>query len=261
MLSFLLLFLGFIANSLAWHYTLTGYQIHVNPYVSIASSGLSVFAKYIPGKVMVILGRSAYISSNTGISIKKTVLVSLSAQLIAIWVGLLVGSFSFFLPGQNPWLMYSSLSVWGVLTVIIFSERLLAFFEKRYNRYFKKSLQIPRLSFMSTLRILPMYFINWALWSASYYFLIVSLTSDQVPLSTAFGFSLASTAGILALLTPGGLGVREGILAGLLLLAGIDKVDAVTISIAARGWFLIGEFFIFLMAVGINFILVKPFID
>lgn len=106
-----------------------------------------------------------------------------------------------------------------------------------------------------------MYFINWALWSASYYFLIVSLTSDQVPLSTAFGFSLASTAGILALLTPGGLGVREGILAGLLLLAGIDKVDAVTISIAARGWFLIGEFFIFLMAVGINFILVKPFID
>ena len=61
------------------------------------------------------------------------------------------------------------------------------------------------------------------------------------------GFPLAATIGVLAIIAPGGIGAREGILTGYFVLTGIPLETAVTISIASRLWFLIGESLFFIV--------------
>ena len=56
----------------------------------------------------------------------------------------------------------------------------------------------------------------------------------------------------MAIIVPGGLGVRESILTGYLNLAGLPISEAATISISARLWFLIGEIFFFVTAYVLN---------
>lgn len=58
--SLIFLFLGLLAAGMCWHKTIqvSGFDVPVT--VSIAGFGLSVFGKYIPGKVWTIAGRATY---------------------------------------------------------------------------------------------------------------------------------------------------------------------------------------------------------
>ena len=68
-----------------------------------------------------------------------------------------------------------------------------------------------------------------------------------MPPIVALAFPLATTAGIVALPLPGGLGLREGILVGLLAIVGFSVSDATAYAIVARLWFLLGETFMFVV--------------
>lgn len=63
--------------------------------------------------------------------------------------------------------------------------------------------------------------------------------------------------GLLAIIIPGGFGVREGIMVFYLVLLGIPLEIAGGIAVLARLWFIIGEIFIFLLAVGLNLFIKK----
>jgi uncharacterized membrane protein YbhN (UPF0104 family) len=85
----------------------------------------------------------------------------------------------------------------------------------------------------------------WLCWSAGFYLLIVALhTGDLSPMS-GLAFPLATALGILALPLPGGIGLREGVLAGVLVAAGLAGSHATTYAVVARLWFLLGEAFMF----------------
>ena len=56
---------GFTVNGLSWSALLRQGGARVPLSVAYASLGLSVFGKYIPGKVWSIVGRSAYVSERT----------------------------------------------------------------------------------------------------------------------------------------------------------------------------------------------------
>ncbi|MEZ5196557.1 MAG: hypothetical protein R2764_09195, partial [Bacteroidales bacterium] len=68
----------------------------------------------------------------------------------------------------------------------------------------------------------------------------------------AFAFPLSVTIGLLAIIFPGGLGVREGILVGYMVLTGMPIQIATVITLYARLWFISGEIFIFLLALGLR---------
>jgi len=51
----------------------------------------------------------------------------------------------------------------------------------------------------------------------------------------------------MALIAPGGLGAREGVMIGYLIFAGIPAIEATTIAVVSRLWFLLGEIFIFIL--------------
>lgn len=247
--SFAFLFAGFIVMSDCWRLVLREDDVvAVSFKEGLVSSGLSVFTKYIPGKVLVILGRATYIRNVYGVSMTKLTLTSLKVQVLSIWIGLIIGSVT--IMKIEPGIYTVMLVVFFItsFSVLLYSN----YFKRVFNRVFhwitKKHVDYPVLQFRSSLRIIPAFALNWILWSTGFYFMVDALTSYTVPFAMGLGFTLASTLAIIALIAPGGLGVREGLLTALLIGFGIDKTDAITISIASRLWFLVGEFFIFLLA-------------
>ena len=108
-----------------------------------------------------------------------------------------------------------------------------------------RDIALPKLNFTNSLTILPWFLLQQVTWASGFYFLAQSMSSEPVSLLTATGFPLAAAYGIIAIVAPGGVGVREGILVGYLVTLGFTTSQAATVAVASRLWFLIGEAFVF----------------
>ena len=95
--------------------------------------------------------------------------------------------------------------------------------------------------------IIPFFFFTWIFWCIGFYFFVSSIVDDVIFPYIGLGFSLATTLGVVAVIAPGGIGVREGVLVGFLTLSGMTVENATTVSVASRLWYLCGEIFIFLL--------------
>jgi len=250
----ILLFLGFIFDGIAWTKILREYNYKTSYSVGIASSGRSIFGKYIPGKLWTILGRAGYVAKRYGYSAKELSFISLDAQFISIWVALVIGSVGLIvLDGFTIYGLGISLMFVG-LTLAIFTNIFHRGLSKLIRLLVKKDLDIPRLNFLKAVKVIPWFFLIWLFWSLSFYFLIKTVSKEDVVLITGSGFALAGSLGIVAVIAPGGIGVREGFLTFFLTLAGFNIELAASISVVSRLWFLIGEAFIFLF----SFFIIQP---
>jgi glycosyltransferase 2 family protein len=248
-LSIILVCLGFLMDAFAWQRTLKTYGYKtINFQHSISSMGLSIFGKYIPGKIWLIMGRSAYLAKIYNINEKDTTSISLNAQFIGLWVGLLIGVVGFIFIGTKLLWAELTLLLWVVLSLILFSRVFHNLTTFLIGKIFKKNIDIPSLSVKKVFEVMPWYILNWILWCAGFYFLAQSLSPTFVNPFSGFLFALAGTLGLLAFFAPGGLGIREGIIVTMLIMAGLNEELAISISVASRLWFLIGEVFIFVLA-------------
>ena len=243
-----LLFMGFFADTLAWHRTvrISGYS-SISLRHAISSMGLSVFGKYIPGKLWVVLGRAGYLVEKYGWSKKEIGALSVQAQLISLWSGLFMGGLGIFFIGDESWYGTAGLTLWAFLTIVLFTPLPHRIFQQAIHMLFKKDLSIPFLATQSTLQVLPWYFLNWLLWIASFYFFVDAITLGEAGILTGFAFPIAATLGILVLIAPGGIGVREGVLFVFLMACGLNTPEATTVAAASRLWFLTGECFVFIL--------------
>ncbi|HUU40450.1 MAG TPA: lysylphosphatidylglycerol synthase domain-containing protein, partial [Desulfatiglandales bacterium] len=122
LISFIFLFAGFFANTLSWKHILKKSNYHVVLSECLAGVGLSIFWKYIPGKVWMILGRAAYITEKKRYPIGKLSAISLNAQFIDLWIGLIFGLIGLLLLGKfHPW-GWIILFFLLVFTAVIFSK-------------------------------------------------------------------------------------------------------------------------------------------
>lgn len=241
--SVIFLCLAFMADALAWWKTLSIHDVSVPAGIGVASHGLAIFTKYIPGKVWVILGRAAYVSKH-GFPLVKTSLVSIKAQIIAIWVGLILGLLPVLILQRFTKLNILSIVILFLATAFILSPALHNGILRLIYRLTKKKIEIPVINPGQLSRISLYYIMWWGFLMIGFFFMASSFLPG-VSLTVSFAFPLAATLGILAIVFPGGLGVREGILVGYLVFVGIPVKEATTICILARLWFVIGELFIF----------------
>jgi len=116
-----LLFGGFLAASLCWKSMLEISGFHVSAFRCIASCGLTVFGKFLPGKVWSIAGQSAYISLHSDASIGQSVLVSVRTQIYELWSGLILATVGLYALGTLRDWGLTILSAWVLLTVVLFS--------------------------------------------------------------------------------------------------------------------------------------------
>ena len=94
--SIVLLLNGFLLDALCWKKTLDFHQYRISLRMGVVSVGLTIFGKYIPGKIWTALGRSSYLARRNVGNGGDVVYISFIAQLMLIWTGLIVGCVSLF---------------------------------------------------------------------------------------------------------------------------------------------------------------------
>ncbi len=252
-ISIVLLLLGFLFQNVNWQRILKVFNVNTSLKTSSISVGLSIFMKYIPGKVMVVLGRAAYISEKKGVPIVHVTTASLLSQIISLWVGFLLGSIA---------LINAEIDIaWKVVSAIIFVGLSVTLFvpqlpEKAFGLLFKilkKDSSYPKITQKQILVVLPTYILTWLFWGFGFYFLTLALSEITLPLIYGMVFPLAGTLAIVSLFAPGGVGIREGLLVSSMVIYGIPIQQATAIALASRLWFLIGELTTFLAAVFLRY--------
>ncbi len=246
-ISVLLLFLGYLTKSKTWQLSLKSRQVNISLRDAVASTGLAELGKYIPGKLWVILGRAGYVSGHYDISTKKASGISLVVQFITIWAGILVALAGIvFIRVSVEWILALSAG-WLALSFALFFRPWHNFAEKLLKKIRKKETKLPFIDIREVSRILHWFFIDWLVRMSGFYLLLLSVGSGELNLAVAAGFPLAITLGILAVIAPGGLGVREGVLIIWFQAAGFDLATSTTFAVTTRLWALLGEVGIFVL--------------
>jgi hypothetical protein len=245
-ISGLFLFAGFIVAAISWKVVLNLHKVKVSIKEAIYSQGIVGFTKYIPGRVWTILGRAA-ILKNENRELKRLSFISFKEQLIYLCLGFVISIYPVLKTEKIKEYAWIIIALTALLFLLLFSAKLQRVFEIMWNRVFKKSLNMPKISIKEFAQLSGVIIVWWFLWIAGFYFLIISITGF-VPFYYAFAFPLSVVLGLISIIFPGGIGVREGAISLFLISNGISAEIAVTISIVARIWFLTGEFFAFFLA-------------
>lgn len=247
-LSFCMLIAGFFFGIISWKFMLSLNGQNITFLQSVYSVGLSVFTKYIPGKIWSTLGR-ANLAARFGISFHGALLASLHLQFLFIITGLIIG-LSIIAAVDHYTLPI--LSIYTVIFVLIIS--LLPKLQKNIislvGRIIQKQLYVNQISNWSSLFILTLLLLQWSCWGLGFCMLVKVVSgANMFFIATVFVFPLSVCMGLLSFISPGGIGIREGTIIGALGLIGFNLTDSTNISLAARVWFMSGELFIFFIAV------------
>lgn len=244
--SVLFVFAGFYASTFSWQVALKSHDKKVTHREAVISHGQAIFAKYIPGKIWVILGRAGYISKGKE-EMKQLSFVSMKEQFIYIWAGLVISALPTFIFYKLQWISFILVFVIIMLSLILFSAPFHIWVLGIFKKIFKKEPDLPVISFKKSIPIILSTSLIWLFWTLGFYVFMLAFAGDLLPVM-AFAFPLSVSFGVLAIILPGGLGLREGIIVGYLTLAGLDVETATTISFINRLWFIAGEVFIFLVS-------------
>lgn len=239
LLSGVFLLLGFVFQAYSWQLLVAAYISNLKPIHAFQSVALSIFGKYLPGKVWMIVGRAGYLAAIYSQSLTVLNLLSVLVQVMAILSGLVLG--------VNGLLVYAhqndnhSTNVVLVLLAIIMAFGICYYV---FSRYF-----VPRgvnISIKAVFRSLVVSSASWLCWGIGFAFLIASF-SDAFRVNNISVFAAAAVSGIVAFFSPGGLGVREGVMSFLLYLE-IKNLDlCLAYATIARIWFLLGEVMFFMV--------------
>ncbi len=240
-----LLVAGFLALVASWNVLLATSGCPVRFSEGLAALGLSVLGNYVPGKVWLIVGRAGYVAARRGYPLAKMSVLSLHAQLVSLWSGLLLGALAAFAVGGVRLWGPLMLVLWLGLTLTVFSRSVHGLVAALIAKVAARHVSIPLLSFASVARAVGWAMLAWLVWSAAFYLFLLALDVGGISPLDGLAFPLAATLGVVAVIAPGGLGAREGVLVAYLVLAGQSVAEATTVAVAARLWFLAGELALF----------------
>jgi len=246
----ILLWGGFMMSTLSWWKALKIHDIHVSKRLALVSHGLSVFAKYIPGKVWTILGRASFISLEDH-SIRSASYISLKEQLIYVWLGLLIGigPLLYFYPFSGFVILVVFLTIF--FTFFLYSKGFHQFVIRLLSKLIRKKLEVPLVTIKEVIPLILYVLAYWGLWMLAFYLFVMAF-HFEFSIAVIFSWPLSISLGVLSLITPGGIGVREGIMTGFMVLTGMPLEEATTIAVISRLWFITGEVFIFLLSLVLN---------
>lgn len=192
--------------------------------------------RYIPGKVWQIAGL-ALLAREKGVSASVAAGAAVMGQAFALAGATLVGSTAFLGAGgelRGVGLVISGLALVGVALASVPSvlRALLRLWFRLSRRAEPERLEAgPGFA----LRWVALYTLNWSLYAISFWLLVRAFGRPGTLLETAPAFAAAYVVGYLAVFSPAGLGVREGILTAFLApVAG--QGPAAALSVLARLW-------------------------
>lgn len=240
-LAFLCICLNLTISANLWHSILTRLGATLQRSMAINIWFTSHIVRYLPGSVWHLLGR-AYLAQQAGVAVQTTS-VSMFLELIhTITMGILIAGVALFF-----WPIQPILHLWILLFLVaacIFyfyphvCQRPLCWLLQR----FKATITLPSLHRRDMLTTLPAYSLTWGTLGSGLYFLTYALHPlplRTIPIITGI-FAIAWVAGFISIITPSGLGVREGVLSYLLSFF-VPLPVALLLAILFRVWMTVAE--------------------
>ncbi len=250
----------FPAYGWLWQYIMGKFGYRLGYAKSIKIWLLSQAGRYLPGKVWFALGR-IYLSEREGVPKSVTTIATGLELLLVLGSSIVVfGLASLVKPsmGSRPYVW----SVWLVPVIIVgVHPRIIRFMLAQMRKIGGRAssaivgandARAFTMSYADILKILGTYVICWCIYGIGYYLIATSivLKADVVSAPTPPDFTLLPemiginalswAGGFMSLITPAGLGVREGI--STFLLSGLlDKPYPSLIPLVARVWVTMSE--------------------
>jgi len=234
--------LAWLFEAATWRMILTGLGGVLPIRQSYLAWFLSNILRYIPGNIWQFLGM-AELAHEDGVPRLVTLTSIVLHQVISTAAGVVLAACFFALFGNGDWLSYfRPLLLMAPLGLFLLQPQML---ERALNWLLGKmgrpSIRVS-LSWRQIWALVVRYLVVWLLMGLSFAALVRAVTPVDWP---AVAYLVASWAaayaiGYLTLLTPAGLGVREGALTLLLFPIAPPGVAAV-IALVARLWMVLGE--------------------
>jgi len=203
---------------------------------------LSNIIRYIPGNVWQFLGM-AEMAAADGISRVSTLTSIVLHQAISTAAGVALAAAYFAAAGDSVWVERLRPVLWLVpLGLLLLQPRLLEAIMNRVLRFFNRPPVRVTLTWGQVWVLVLRYMLVWLMLGLAFSALVRSLFPvawSDVPWLVVTWIT-AYTAGYLSMLTPSGLGVREGVMT-LLLTQALPMSVAVVVAIVARLWMVAGE--------------------
>ena len=238
--------LFFLASSFAtgytWQLTLRLLGANMSYWQSIRVIAISGFGKYLPGKVWAFGGR-VLLSKRYGVGEAES-----STALLIETVGFAFAAFvvffislGFYHPGILPVKVYWSL-VLVPLGLLLMHPKVLIKILSSLARLTKRSITVPKFGYTDLSRIYFYYLLLFIIHVLGFFFLTQSIfpASHKSIVPIIGAYSISWILGFLVLISPGGLGIREGLLTFFLKFV-IPLPIATLMALISRVWTTVGE--------------------
>ena len=209
-------YLSFVVANLfmtgIWFILLKKLKAVVTLPASISIWAVSTLGKYIPGKGWQFVG-IVYIAKKLGINYDVSITASLMGQILTIIAGLVI-SFSIIKTHVAPVFV----TIFIAFSLIFIYPKFLNMILDVLRKWTKKNIVHVDLTMRDTLFVTFLYLIGWLVFGLSFNLLLMSILPNW-PLNileSAKVYVSSYLVGLFAIFVPGGLGIREGVMAYLL---------------------------------------------
>jgi len=249
LLSAVILCFSFLFNPWAWKKIMGGMGEPLAYGQSFGILYLSQLGKYLPGRIWSYISQ-VYLARQAGLSGGKTLLASVLFQVISSLLSLYVFAFSFLFWQDLP--LASRMALFALATLMAYlilrGDATAKTVDFLLNRVFKRNMTME-LNTENIVGITGILLLSWVVYGTAYYYFLNAFYPVDIKAAVIFTgvYAISWLIGYASLLTPGGLGVREGVQAYLLSFF-LPLPIAIIISLACRIWITAGEIVVSLIA-------------
>ncbi len=251
-----------ILLAVAWRQTLICvFQRPVALAECFVQLSMVMVGKYIPGKVWGMLARGVHLKTS-GLDYTESLIATYIEQLLIVHTGVTLGALAWSVAtGAAVWIVLCVVSLLGIALVPILNAWLFGTGNRIVRRWLPDTIQLPKnppaINTVDYLWLYCLYTIHWladlAIPSA-----VILIISPQWPTTDLFLLLAGANAfgiilGFFAFFAPGGLGVREGVIVGLMM-PYMPLQDATLFALAYRLWLVAAD----LLSLGVVFAIRRP---
>lgn len=227
---------------LAWKILLATHTHHKFGFAQCAAQiGITLLGKYLPGKIWGLVGRT-YLLNSKGLSKSESLSLLIADQFITFYTGIMIGIVAlcvyFSIELAIP---LAALSLLAIPIIGSYYSTIISWLTKHLGRWLNKisnsselqKIEVTRSIFIGSSIV---YLLHWLATASVLILLFYPLISSQPVLGGSLfiaAIPLAMLAGFLAIWAPGGVGVREAVIVGILLLS-LPLDAAVAIALGYR---------------------------
>ena len=227
--SVVLVFLTYVMQIESWRHILAGWGQRIAFGPAARTWSVANLGRYVPGKVWSVAGL-VVLAQRAGVAPGPAAASAFVVQ--AVTLGSAVAVVAAVAPGSAPPLRLALAGLAALATILVLVWRPTALW---LGRLVNSIAPLEPLAPSAVLAGTVLTVLSWGTYGAALWMLARGLIPDApLPLTTAIGaFTLGYILGLLALFAPGGVGVRELVLVGLLA-PSLGSGGAVAVSLASR---------------------------